>query len=514
MKDFSYQETVEQWGIFEVKFQGKTEGNPFNDYQIQGTFHYKGISTIAKGFYDGEGTYIVRYMPSFPGEHTFTIEGNFSDETYAGSFTVTKAESPHNHGPVRVRGFHFEYEDGTPYYPIGTTAYVWTHQSDEMMEKTLAELAKGYFNKIRFCVHPKHYLYNLHEPVTYPYVGTPTADKYTRDSFNGGVLIGEGNDWDFKKFNPEHFRRLEKALIELGKLGIEADLICMHPYDRWGFTAMSPEDDDLYWNYILARFSAYRNIWWSLANEYDLLHEKTVADWERYAGIILENDPYNHLRSIHNCIEMYDHNRPWITHCSMQRQDVYRHVEYTDEYRERYKKPIVWDEIGYEGNIDQGWGNISGKELIRRSWESAMRGGYPTHGETYDVPEGILWWSHGGPLHGESQARLKFLGQILKETPGSGLKKIEGWWDEVLSTVDTAFPSGYFIHYYGFNRPCRRYFNLDENVSYHVEVIDTWEMTIEEVGTFSGKFVVDLPGKEYMAIRLKKLMSNNKMNKL
>ena len=497
--------TVEQWGVYELKFQGKSDGNPFVDYQIKGEFRYKEIVTEVNGFYDGDGTYVIRFMPTFIGEHRFEIKGNFADEVFMGTFNVTKAKSANNHGPVRVRGHHFEYEDGTSYYPIGTTAYVWVHQSDKLIEKTLEELAKGYFNKIRFCIHPKHYLYNLHEPVTYPYIGTPTKDTYTRDSFNGGVVIGENNDWDFKQFNPKHFRRIENAIAEVGKLGIEADLICMHPYDRWGFTEMSSEEDDLYWQYIIARFAAYRNVWWSLANEYDLLLKKTVADWERYAGMLLDYDPYNHLRSIHNCHEMYDHHRPWITHCSMQRQDVYRHVEYTDEFKMRFKKPIVFDEIGYEGNIDQGWGNISGKELIRRSWETTMRGGYPTHGETYDRTDSILWWSHGGPLHGESQERLKFLGEVLKETPGIGLKRIEGWWDEVLSTVDSPFPSGYFIYYYGFNRPCRRHFNLDENKSYEVEVIDTWEMIIEKVGIFSGKFVIDLPGKEYMAIRLKEV---------
>ena len=49
----------------------------------------------------------------------------------------------------------------------------------------------------------------------------------------------------------------------------------MHPYDRWGFSDMGKEADDLYWCYCIARFSAYRNLWWSLANEYDLMRAKT-----------------------------------------------------------------------------------------------------------------------------------------------------------------------------------------------------------------------------------------------
>ena len=39
---------------------------------------------------------------------------------------------------------------------------------------------------------------------------------------------------------------------------------------------MSKEADTLYYNYIIARFSAYRNVWWSLANEYDLMPQKSL----------------------------------------------------------------------------------------------------------------------------------------------------------------------------------------------------------------------------------------------
>ena len=73
----------------------------------------------------------------------------------------------------------------------------------------------------------------------------------------------------------------------------------MHPYDRWGLSQMTAEQDDLYWNYVVTRFSAFRNVWWSRANEYDLMAHKTIKDWERYAKIICDKDAYGHLRSIH-----------------------------------------------------------------------------------------------------------------------------------------------------------------------------------------------------------------------
>ena len=530
-----YAKTIEKWDVLEVTVNGPKEGNPFCDQWIKGTFCCKNEKKTVDGFYDGDGVYKVRFMPSFTDEYTFEIEASFDikagaevpdegepehkhgtaddgteAEQYAvrniltGSFTVIPP-SADNHGPVRVAGtYYLAYEDGTPYHCIGTTCYVWNLQNEELQKQTLKTLEENAFNKIRFCIFPKHYDYNLHEPITYPYEGTPCDSSVLNENnfaeYNG---CAPGNDWDFTRFNPAHFQHIEKCIQALMKLGIEADLIVMHPYDRWGFSMMKAEDDDRYWKYVLARFSAYRNVWWSLANEYDLMHEKTLSDWERYAGIICEKDPYHHLRSIHNCKAYYDYNLPWITHCSIQRTETYRSSELVNEWREKYHKPVILDEICYEGNIQFGWGNISGEEMTRRFWEAFCRGGYPGHGETYLSPDRILWWSHGGVLHGTSPDRIRFLAKIMEETPGLGVEPMPCKWDEVACRA-AGFPArkDYFIYYYSFMRPGFRDFYFDDTTEYQVEIIDTWEMTVTDGGIHKGKFRVKLPGKEYMAVRL------------
>ena len=494
--------TAERWGVFEVTVNGPQEGNPFTEREFSGVFRSKNEEKHVTGFYDGEGVYKVRFMPSFEGEYTYEMSGTFGD-TVTGSFTVT-APSQGNHGPMRVANqYHFAYEDGAPYYSVGTTCYAWAHQPEDIHQQTLKELDKGFFNKMRFCVFPKHYIHNFRDPMTFPYEGTPMDNSgLCEENFTYDMDIS-GNHWDFTRFNPEHFRRIERCILELQERDIEADIIVMHPYDRWGFKSMTAEQDDLYWKYVIARFACYRNVWWSLANEYDLLRDKTLSDWERYAQILCGKDPSTHLRGIRNCLAFYDHSRPWVTHCSLQRQDLYRHVEYTDEYRVRWGKPIVWDEISYEGNIDMGWGNISGQELTRRFWEASLRGGYAGHGETFLDPENdILWWSHGGPLHGESPARIKFLHKILCETPGHGLKRGPGAFDETVGVPDgPMLGGGYEIHYYGFGRPSFRDFVKPEG-RWKVEIIDTWGMTVTDAGAHEGKFRIPLPGKEYMAVRL------------
>ena len=501
-------ESVQRWGVMEVTVQGPAEGNPFTKQEFTGTFTGKCEEKTVTGFYDGDGVYKVRFMPSFEGEYTYVTRGSFPQAETRGAFTVTAPEAG-NHGPVRVvRGFHFAYEDMTPYYSVGTTCYVWEHQKEEIYQQTLKELDKGYFNKMRFCVFPKHYIHNFHDPVTFPYEGTPVdCSGLNEENFNYFAPISEENQWDLTRFNPEHFRRVERAILDLQARGVEADLIILHPYDRWGFSQMSREADDLYWKYCIARFAAYRNVWWSLANEYDLLFTKKLEDWEHYADLLCRLDPYQRLRSIHQCMQFYDHSRPWITHCSLQRQDLYRHVEYTDEYRTRWQKPVVWDEIAYEGNIDMGWGNISGQELTRRFWEASLRGGYAGHGETYQDPEhDVLWWSHGGELHGESPARIRFLHQILCQTPGLGLRRGEGSFDEVVGVPEELIYSrSYEIHYYGFGRPGFRDFIKPAGEQWKAEIIDTWGMTVTDAGVHEGKFRIALPDREWMAVRLTKV---------
>ena len=500
--------TVERWGMLELSLPGKAAGNPFTDYEIRGRFTGEKEDVAVPGFYDGDGVWKVRFMPSFTGEYRYTVSGSFADAETSGVFTVT-VPSEGNHGPVRVKHrYHFAYADGTPFYPLGTTCYVWTQQPDERIEETLRSLKAARFNKIRFCIPPKHYDYNLGEPRTYPFEGTPMdSTVLTKENFGNYDGRSKGNHFDFTRPNPKHFQHLEKCILALQAIGVEADLIVMHPYDRWGFSCMSRAADDLYWNYVIARLAAFRNVWWSLANEYDLMKAKSADDWEHFGNLLVLKDPYRHLRSIHNCFAFYDHTRPWITHCSIQRQELYRGAELTHEWRKQFAKPVVLDEIAYEGNIQHGWGNITGEELLRRFWEGAVRGGYPGHGETFLNKDEILWWSHGGQLHGESWKRIGFLLDVLQAVPGHGLRYLPAEWDSVCAVPEdrkTAAETGYRLYYYSFMRPSFREFCFDDDTPWRAEVLDTWNMTVTGAGVHKGRFRVDLPGRPYMAVRITK----------
>lgn len=498
--------TVAKWDVFEASFEGPADGNPYLDVAFGAVFRLANRTVEVPGFHDGGATYRVRFMPDVEGEWTYeTRSSTPALNCQSGSFTCGPARDG-VHGPVRVASrHHFQYTDGTPYFPFGTTCYAWNHQPLELQRQTLDTLDKAPFNKMRMCVFPKHYPYNQNEPL--------------HDAF----LTGANGNRDFDRPNPEHFRHLETQVVALAELGIEADIIIFHPYDRWGYADMSPEQDYRYLHYLVARLAAHRNIWWSLANEYDfLLNTKPMDQWHRYFHIIEEGDPYRHLKSIHNgdVTMNYNHRLPWVDHVCIQNWDV----KQTQQWRNDYGKPVVNDEPEYEGNIVQSWGSITARELVHRFWVTLMRGGYAGHGETYSNPEDILWWAKGGVLHGESWKRIAFLRELIEQDVKSGLEPIGPTRQFPWSRVSGAVDGDVRFIYFGEHQPVEwaAGFPQDEG-DYQVDLIDTWEMTItplekgpppRTVPTRHGAVVrgakpdapfgVKLPGKPYMALRVKR----------
>ena len=289
-------------------------------------------------------------------------------------------------------------------------------------------------------------------------------------------------------------------MADLLALGIEADIILFHPYDRWGFSAMPAEVDDRYLRYLVARLAAYRNVWWSMANEWDLMPAKSVADWDRFLRIVQESDPYQHLRSIHNCHTLFDQGKPPITHVSWQASNFMMSLEPMRDYRVWFKKPIVVDECCYEGDIIERWGNIPAQEMVRRFWEGTLHGGYVGHSETYWNPQEQMWWSKGGVMVGESPERIAFYRRILEQTPAPGLSPVEGVAGGYFKCAGVA--GEYYLLYTGVHQPHVLSFNLPAGERYNVEVIDTWNMTITPVeGEYEGLFEVPLPRLPYIAVR-------------
>ncbi|WP_206060924.1 DUF5605 domain-containing protein [Nonomuraea basaltis] len=342
-------------------------------------------------------------------------------------------------------------------------ATTWTHDLDESGERdTLRTLAASPFNKLRMCVLPTGQM----KPPLVPFAGE------------------DPHGLDKTRFDPAFFRHLEARVRDLCDIGVEADVILFHPYDGGlrGVEDMGRDTDHAYLRYVIARLAAYRNVWWSAANEYDFNRAKNVADWDDILRTIQRLDPYEHLRSIHNGTRMYevatlyDFTKPWVTHQSIQHWDA----TLTGSWLLACPKPVVIDEISYEGNIGKRWGNVSGPELVDRFWEGMVRGGYVGHGESMTGGQGRPWIGNGGTLRGESPARIAFLRTIMEERR-----------------------DGTVLRYLGRRQPAHVTAELPPGHGYEVELIDAWNMTITSVdGVHRDRVRVALPRRPYLALRM------------
>jgi hypothetical protein len=501
-----------------VALDGPAEGNPFDDVRLAAEFQHGDTRIRVSGFYDGEGIYRIRFSPPELGAWTWRTQSNAAVlNGRSGAFKCV-APGANNHGPVHVTpdGYHFAYADGKPFRQIGTTAYSWAQQSDAKCEQTLATLRTSPFNKMRMCV--------------FPNVPAQFVDPFAR--------TGPGlRDWDPARPDPAYFRRFEDRIRRLREIGVEADVILFHPYDpKRGYSDMKRADDERYLRYAAARFGAFRNVWGSLGNEYDLIKTKSVEDWDHLFQFLAAEDPYSRLRSIHQLYSYYDARKPWVTHASVQNNAAVTGDVPAQLHRSFAEKAVIFDEVAYEGNIEQRWGWLKPEELVERFWWGTIAGTYVGHSETYEPNPPVevrdhldgssffapgrnpnfSWLGQGGRLLGTSPPRLAFLRKIMEQGPTPGIEPIETWWGYHMGGK----PFEYYLRYFGSERPTEWPVLLpgssrDPLRTYRADIIDTWNMTITPVpGVFTmavrdtynlhdpTRPTITLPGRPYMAVRL------------
>jgi len=486
-------EQIEQWDVYEAVLNGPSSGTPFTDVELSAVFKSGDESIRVPGCYDGNDIYRIRFSPHSQGDWTYQTESNTAElSNKKGKFHCIPP-SGQNHGPLKiVNTFYLQYADGTPYYAVGTTAYQWTSVKQKIQAKTLETLAEAPFNKIRMCVFPKTYRYgNETEPWVYPFKREEETNDFSQPNF-------------------EFFQNFDRRVSELSEMGIQADVILFHPYDSWGYCEMGKEMNERYVRYMIARISAYRNVWWSLANEWDVPKIKEAIDWEGIGTLLQKEDPHQRFRGIHNWYgsedHFYDHSRPWITHVCAQTSQFYNGIK----WRTQYHKPLLFDEMRYEGDVPSGWGNLSAEEMTSYFWMAGLSGGYPTHGDTYqnsaDDSTEVRWWAKGGVLVGESPDRIAFFRSVMEQAPVHEMTPElidNGDPKNLSSNIHIFSKTGEYYLAYVAEKGQTIEINLPEDANYNVDIIDTWNMQITpSEKKYAGECVIELPDKPYMAVRI------------
>ena len=515
---------VPMWDRFEKSFTLKTEKNPFTDIDFTATFIHEGdgVKMTVDGFYDGDDTFKIRFMPTLKGKWYYITRSSERELNRQEGSLICTDPAPNQKGMVQAgNDQNFVYPDGSLYHPVGTTSYAWIHSDNDRQEQTYKTMEETGFNKLRFCVFPNNSVYEW--PTIYPF--KLLKKSYSEEQKKDVYL------WDFSRFDVKFFQHLDKVVERLRDMKIEADLILFTPYDAglWGFDRMSMENNMRYLKYVVARLASYSNIWWSMANEWDLVRAKTYDQWIEMSKFVDEKDPYNHLLSIHGGTAVYiDYNLPFYTHASIQDQGPLYNFEGAATVRNIFHKPILFDEVCYEGDHASRWAQLSGEQMLERIWMGLIGGTYVTHGECFvdDMHNdknytGYAFLATGGKFRGTCPSRIKFTRKILDSMPYS-IRLADQSWDDKTAC---AGPDHYFIYFasekpkkWTFDLPtkCSRWPRLTAGKRFKVDIIDTWNMTtttvkdvfVTKLADNRYRFIdengksIKLPGKPYILLHI------------
>ncbi len=393
------------------------------------------------GFWAGDNQWKIRFAPTHLGSWTWiTASSNPELDGLTGSVVSVPSG---NKGFIEASDqnpYTFKYSDGTPYYMWGNTGYLllmqalegpgvafeYTNPDDPSITHTMTTQDWHEFvdksqefgmNKIRFLVTMWNWGYDFGTR-WFPWENCTVANP------------------QFAAFNQAYWEKLDEMVQYMQDQGMVAELIIFPDYANWasddpGMYYMTPADEQLYMKFAAARYSAYSNVIWSMANEY-FYNERAryggrVPDqWGRDVGGYMAGiDPYRiygRLLSIHNRTKMTFNfmNDAWPTHFVVQvgpritpRPTYQNHPSLwgNDSILKNwgYNKPVANDEYGYCDNID-----VSRAAAREAAWGVAIGGGYGTYGEWNTDLSWDPWAMNTGSLLGfwnddPSQGDLKVL---------------------------------------------------------------------------------------------------------
>ena len=285
---------VGRWGRFEMSLVNRGKfADPCTDVTLSVTCESPDGQTVEfQGFYDGNDTWRIRFMPDRVG--TWRYEASFSDGAVGrkGTFECVPSEIPGmlaaykpnpiwfacaGEKPVVIRSFHV----GDRFFADADNSVTGDKWSAARREAFL-DWAQGQG-------------YNM----------LSVASCYlNRDSGGRGKGWNTPDLWDAKwqRPNPREYQRMERVLDDLA-----ARRIMVYPFAGFfGRDSDFPKDkgkEDLYIRYTLARLGAYWNVLFMVGGPEPMLKGKPYLSEDeihRFGRKIELLDVYGHLLSVHN----------------------------------------------------------------------------------------------------------------------------------------------------------------------------------------------------------------------
>ncbi len=402
-------------------------GNPFTDATLTGEFGPAGTAPLkVDGFCDSPDgrVFRIRFMTSLPGAHRYTVTFRQGGETleHTGTFSARRGNRP---GLVRVdpaHPFHFIREGtGRHWFWNGTTTYQILAWDDATIAQSVDRLARLGVNRLRvaICGRTKDGT-RWNEPLVRP------TDNF---AFKMEPWVAARPDnqedpgFDVTRFNVAFFQKAERLLRRARERDVIVSVIfnvdgADRGVDPFGKARMGGEDERRYYRYVAARFGAFANVMWDVANEYHLFRDEAWVS--RMGAFPKECDPYDHLASVHGHGKFPFRAEPWADFAMFQSWD--EHGGYRFMLNNRHEQlaagrpmPQVNEEYGYEDHYPYPWGQArlwpsrTADTRRRLAWEMTMAGGYQTTGERANTGTGAGLDTGGGWINGRGDDTMTML---------------------------------------------------------------------------------------------------------
>jgi hypothetical protein len=406
--------------------------NPFMDTKVSATFiNPQQQETTVEGFCDEpQGrTYKIRFMPRIPGSYSFSVSllRGKKRETRNGNFTVTASK---NRGLLQVdpaHPTHFLFsQDSSHFFWNGTTTYWMLGWKDEaVIMNSIDRLASLGINRIRVAINGRSHggsrwnEQNVVECPEFTFKLNPWEAKYPEEL--------DTPHFDVSRFNVAHWQKMDRLIKRAQEKGIIVSFIFYvdgldHGTDPFKKENMGNVYEQMYYAYAAARYAAFNNIMWDIANEYHLFR---TPEWANQMGNFLRaKDPYGHLISVHGSSDFPFRKSPWVDLIMYQSWDECGGYPFITNARKLQAEtgrilPTINEEYGYEGHYSV-WGcgpttaklRPDGRDGLNRSqlaWEICMAGAYQTTGETAEYGTGAGENTGGGWINGRGNNKMTML---------------------------------------------------------------------------------------------------------
>lgn len=420
---------VQQWQAVEIALtSSKRYADPFQEVDVTATFSKQGSKPITRpAFWDGGLTWKIRFAPPETGLWTMTtsasdaknpglhgLSASVQCDPYSGNLKIFK------HGFLRVseNGRYFTYADGTPFFYLGDTHWILSH---ERFDRSNAPGVASQFKytvdkrvKQGFTVFQSEASFQavsagirIHQEA----IPDEEADADLKDGFTSADLPGFAN-----------LDRKFKYIADQGLVHANAEICWVgDPADFPVFTEAYMARLARYW---VARYGAYPVIW-TIAQEVDKNYygkydSTTINKWFTVGQTIANTDAYHQpvMPHMENTDHTTAHNSWWSTQPYHNGWAVQWQGELTEKavaegfWKAAPSKPAVLYESAYDGFWTDSRGALA---AAYKAFQYGMYGyGYGANGiwndiyskpgepadfgTNYNMPEHYSWWRQGADL--------------------------------------------------------------------------------------------------------------------